>query len=174
MVIKRKFVVNVVKSELNFDVGDGRVRNELFVDRTVISCDWESSRLTACKSGISRISFWAGADGKMTLSLANRITGAFRGTCVDTRVINASAAIGTFFVGLAFASNAIGESISGITGWACANWTFALSPIKSRCTDRVSSAWIWSAKIFRHKLAAGDEGITSHVTWARTNWSQTA
>lgn len=91
---------------------------------------------------------------------------------INALVIDASAMIGAFVVGLAFSSDARAERVSCVSRWAGTNGSLALRSIVSGGANSVGAARIRATEIFRNEFTAADEGVASHVSRARADGSQ--
>lgn len=85
-------------------LNNGRV-GELLLQRSIVSCNWITLRLTTAHERVTIESSWACADSKMTFSLTNGAMSTLSSAGVNTLIIDACSVIGTLAISLAFAAN---------------------------------------------------------------------
>lgn len=96
--------------------------------------------------------------------MANGVGSALSDARICANVVDAGAVVAALGIGLAFATDARRERVSGVARWAGTDWTLTLSAIVSGCANGVGSARVGSAQVFRHKLAAADERICNNFS----------
>lgn len=91
---------------------------------------------------------------------------------VYTGVIDARSVVRAFIITLAFSTYAVAEWIAGVSRKTGANGTFLAGVVVAGYALSICSTRVGTAQIFFGEWTATDEGITSHVTRAATDWSQ--